>query len=407
MNTDRLRIFRSPSDPCGCGPSSGFPGYAPPIVPPSACAAICDDRYLQLAQVFGLRLLGVEPGSNCQSFLKPVGGLEGLMWLSAAGLAYSNRTPALTLPFINPAVAGVFPSTNTFTALMASASATDERAWQMFAAPTVGTWLLEADNGVFRFVDAGAIPGLSTVCASQLNATVINLIGCAKIGEDGGGEPIWALRKLNTTPASGRIVVSFVPDDAVAGFRTLPLDVELYHPSIRTDTLKVFSLVMTDEDGVPIVGGLPIDDRTIQTDAVAVSYSPTSKSFWREAPKTYSITTVNAGAAFSGIPAAYAALPGGHGVTPALSIKHGKALIQGMVNFGADEEVDLAIFRDGVSIASFKFGTPETASFFHIDTGINPAVTHVYELQWKKGGGPGTGSGTIRTSSIAVISLPE
>lgn len=404
-----LRIFRATGD-CGCGSSQTLltnttGACADPAA--GAKALICDPKYFNLGVVTKMRLLGVPLGGQCQLFLKS-GNVDprGFVFMDSDGQVFIEDAPKLTLPFLNPAEDDVFPVGPDFSYLMVGNGAFPVP-WKFYAAPTAGEFNLQAFNGSWRLRDASSSAASTAVCSSGTLASKVHLFGCVETGElNDDDEPIYVLRKLNPTGESGRIVVSFVPEDASPGFRTLPLDEPLVHPSIHTEELRVLNLVMVDEDGDPIVGGFPIDDRLTDADAVAVSYSPTSKKFYREAEKTYYEKLENAGVGPVAIPGTYSAMPGGHGASASIPMKHSKAMIFGMVNFGADEELDIALYRDGGFLASWKYGTPETVVFWHIDTGI-PVGNHTYTIYWKKGAGPGTGTCTIRTSSIVVISLPD
>lgn len=411
LRPDRRRNFFFSASDCGC---TGTPqtGNSTPLFPNAGYATICDDRYLQLPTTATGRVLIVMPGSNCQVFLKsPVDGsgnpLPGFLWINPDNTVQGIRTPALTLPFINPAVSGSHPATATFTALMATASGADPHAWQFYKAPTSGQFILQSDNGVFRFVDSGAAPGLTAACAAG-TTTVVHLTGCSKIGENGSGDPIYAMRKIAVTDK--RVLVGVIPTNGdPPGVKTLPDNTPLVHPFGEfTDTLRMLKFVHLDSSGNPITDGLATSvafGANSIADLSVPMFSPTTKKFvFRPTPVAESlIVAVSASVSPT---ASYALIPSGHCQMSPKAIHYPKVRVTAVINLGTDENVDFALFRDGVMIQEFNFSTPELVVCDFIDQNV-PAGNRTYDIRQKRGAGSSTGtwSYTVRYSSLTVQTL--
>lgn len=398
-----LMLFRSTGS-CGCSPSGSSS--------PSEPAVLCSSEYLTLARLARLKLVGVGVDGQCQAFLKAAGTTEvplaGFAFVGADGFAYVERAPSLALPYINKAGDGSFRSSDTFTTLLASAGAGDgDRAWQFYAAPSVGSYILQSDNGAFRFIDAGTVPGVSAVCASGVSATKVQVFGCAQTGTDGNGDPIMGLRKL--TPVDGAVVVGIIPGDgSYSGFRTLPADEALEHPLLKiTTTASLKTLSFLDASDNDIADGLATSvgyGTGALADMVGVRWSPSIRQLVQQPPHVRYVNIVNGVQTWvrSG---GFTQIPGGHAQATAQNIHYSAVRIRGDIYTNSGENADVALFRDGSQIALWDFGTARDMQVEFIDTTVTKGQ-RTYDFRLRGGSGGSTGNIAVRASSIIVETLP-
>lgn len=395
-----LRIFYTTGD-CGCSGSSGFstPGGSTPTLPANK-TVVCDDRYFTLLGGPAGKLMMVPVGSNCQMFLEPsVAGTIGFVFVDAMGRAYIEPQPKMNLPFINPAVSGSVPATGNFKHLIVGSGA-DPSNWQMMTAPTAGSWMLQANGGAFALVDVGQIPGIAEIGASATFVTKAQVIG---VVETAPGSGVYVARKI--TPQNERVMVG----DTVSpqGWRAIDPTEYLKHNKCKFTEGNLGEFHHIDSGGNQIPLGMAAQPLAgAGSDALGVVYSYTDFKFYRRPVPTYNSNTVNSVASFTGHPADYTALPGGHGLSGSLQINYPTVLVTAQLALGADENMDFAIYRDGVQKQTYTFGSPETVALSYVDKNV-PIGAHSWEIRRKKSDGPGTGSGSFRSSTVTVITLPN
>lgn len=259
---------------CDCG---GYPAVPRGCATPADPTVICDQRYYTLTTASSRgKILVVIPGSNCQAYLPST--VRGLVFSDGNGVGhYVEPTPAMNLPYVNPAVSGVVPSTGNATHLMVGTSS-DPAAWKFFTAPSTGTWRLEVADGVFKFVDGTSIPGIMDIALQNTAESEVVMFGFHDTGEDTeGGDPIYALRKLNTPDK--RPIVGKENLDGSRVVRALPLDEPLEHPLATFEQLNVFEIVPVDEDGEALPNFEEMPEGV--SDAISLVYSPTQKKLFR------------------------------------------------------------------------------------------------------------------------------
>jgi hypothetical protein len=375
---------------------------------------------MTLARLAPLRLLGVGNGERCQAFLKAAGTtdnpLAGMIIVGPDGFAYVTRTPALSLPIINPFADGAYPATPTWTTFLVSQPGGDEQPWQMLKAPSAGKWLPEADGGLFHFVDSTTVNNGASVCTTDGQVEKIAMFGCANIGTNDA--PSWALRKLQ--PVNKKVVVGIVPlDGSFSGFRVLPDAEELSHPKIRATTQFIGAqIVMLDPSlSTPFPDGI---GSTVSfgvgaiTDLKTMVYSPTTQQMhFRPAPiyKNYR-NNVPIVASMGDWNTSYAEFIGSHAVAPAVDIHYPNVIVSAYVLLKDARSLDWALFRDGSLLTASEINTDTGSttnrmSIFHVDENVPPG-SHQYSLRVKKAGSPpGSPAGTtIMSSRICIVTLP-
>lgn len=280
---------------CGCG--GGSPQSALP--PVNGGAAVCDPRYLALASVPRLKLLGVTPGAQCQQFLGSTLPGNFFLMLGPDGQTFPTDQPQISLPDFNPAVSGAYPQPGGFSKIVI-ANGSNPALWYFLEAPSSGSKVLTSVNGQWLLQDPAGQTGQTAVCSQGTTTAKGNLISCVDTGTvDSLGAPVYALRKL-AVRHTGIVVGDVDPITSASGFKTILLTEYLLHPKAKLDDLQCITFkhytdpvtLATEAGGIMVQPVAP--GPTQITDAEIVTYSPTTMRFYRSPARTKQTLTVDA-----------------------------------------------------------------------------------------------------------------
>lgn len=381
-------IFHS----CGCGAGNGNNagnGNDAPTAGNSA-ALICDNRYLGLQSLTRVRLLGVPLGGNCQQYLKAATeGGRGFAFMGTDGQIYVEDRPALTLPYLNPAVSGVFPPDGNFAALMI-ANGADPMQWLFLRAPTTGSKVLAAENGVFLLKDPASSSGSTAVCYQDGNVASGNIVVCVKTGVDGNGFPTYGLSKLTVLhkhPVEGYID----PGTGIAGYRAIPSDQALTHPLAKIDTMRHSKFFQFDiATGNDEAGGMAPQPQTgggAINDAELCVYSPSSNKFYRLPARTKETLTVTTDVVVADN-GSYGSM-GGHCLWNNLQFNFPDYLFTATVRIRAGgggpsyDTVLLGLFIDGTIVNEWDTKNGQDIALSYVGKGLTVGQ-HTVELKFKQ-----------------------
>lgn len=400
-------FFFTASADCGCGPSGiqyggAQNGCAPSFFPPNG-AIIADNRYFSLLTAPQGQLLLVPKGSNTQAFLKGAAGFRGFVFYAGEEVALVNA-PMLTLPLVNPAVSGAFPATGaTFPYIMVGTG--DPAAWQMVHAPTAGSWMIQANGGVFSLVDAGTIPGMDTIGGSP--STVLKG-GLTMIVENPAGSGHYTLKRMAVV--AGHTIVGDVDEFGVQGFKVLGDTQPLKHPISEFQELRFNHLVALDDTGT-VLSELPLASMFgvgSIADPTRLVYSPANKKIYKAPATTVVVTNVptNLAAAGGNITASYANIPGGHGagISGVFNFRTVRVDFNAAMTSGAASNTQsFGVFRDGILLQEFDNDIATQVSLVYIDQAC-PFGSHTYDVRWKRV--TGTANVGMRYSYLTVATVP-
>lgn len=396
----RSMIFFNQFD-CGCSPVAGVQtGYGAPCIPPANGAVVVDERYRSLITAPALRLLGVPLGGNSQAFLTRgalTGGDDAFLVIGSDGQAYATRSPHLPLPIFNPAVSGAFPVSPGFQFLLTIGGG---NAWGQVAAPTAGEYILQSKNGSWVMVDAGSIPGITTVAQSATFAAKANVLGTVELSPG-----VFAVRKIKVT--HNRALIGDVDGSGNPGYMPCPEDRALQHPIGKFQALQLRTYEALDESGALISGGMPQADAFGAGDdgqGYAVYYFPDSKRLMKAPQQTAVQARVTTSSASTNAPVSYGNIPGGHGVLGSQTFNYPVVRLTAHVNLSANEAVNFAFFRDGTLIGEFTIGVTLDSTFEYLDVNV-PAGPHTYDLRWKRDPGATSPAAVFKYSDIAAYTV--
>lgn len=383
---------------CDCGPS-GSSQYRPPCV-----ATIDSDAYLTLTVIPKGRLLVVSPGTTAQQFMKPamVGetAVPGFVFDKGDGLgAYCEPQPKITLPTLNPPVSGVFPPTGNWQYILTATGSADAP-WTFIAAPSTGTFIVQAKNGTFSLVDAGQIPGIDQIGAAAGFALKGSLLCTVLVGS------AYVVQKLKVVDR--RVVVGNVDVDGNAGYTPLSGGDYLEHPKAKLGEFlsRTFVTLEADND-TPITNGLELAlafGVGAIVDGFRVQYSPTAKRFFQAPAHTIASVVVPTNTGLVTVPSAYALIPGGHGAGVTHSYNYGNVRLDfsaGLAN-AAGDTLSFGIYRDGALLQEYDNDNNNTLTVSYIDTTVTPG-SHTYDIRWKRTSG--TDQVNMRNSMFLIQTL--
>lgn len=383
---------------CPCAPCSPFPaGCATPYYPATG-ATIADNRYFAFTTATKGQALIVPKGSNAQAFLKGSANQRGFVFFENDEIQIDSD-PTLTLPLHNPAVSGNYPQPAAFKYLTIAHGA-DPAEWRHVAAPSAGSWVLQCISGQWVLVDAGQIPGINQVGISSATLAKGNLLALEEVTPG-----VFTVKKLQVQ--HGRVLVGHVDSGTgIVGYKALGLSEGLVHPIGKFADLRFTTLTSCDGAGAEIAGGLEQAVTTgigAVTDGIRMIYSPSLKRLFKAPAQTFVPLAVFTPGASTVPPAAYEALPGGHGAGSSQTYNFGTVRVDFTMGTTADERYQIGLFRDGVLIAEFdNTAVVDTYGFFYIDTGVTPGA-HTYDIRWKKT--TGSNAAVIRYSIFQVSTL--
>lgn len=400
------QIFRSPD--CGCPSGSSLPSGSP-------CSTVgqwCDERFGNLSATTRLNLFGVASGSICVGKFTPKRGFifdDG----SGAGQFISDE-PIVSLTRVNPLSAGSYPETGTWPVMLAAVGA-DPMNWRFVAAPTAGKWRIESENGVFKFVDASTLPGLSNVCSGGSLGANVGLFGCFDTGTtDGGGNIIYVIKKLNT-PAR-RVLVGFDDGAGNLSVKSLPNGTPLEHPLGLIDAMQVGEFRETDPTSVadpkaPYANGIPelVAEGVNMTDCQLVVYSTGKKKFFRAPARLAEHVSQNSiPGIVVGLTSGYVNVPG-HLQFGALAFNYPNAYVSFNVQTDTAERVTFGLFIDGVLVKEWTYTNASGAGYssptLHSGSCVVKNIAagnHTVEIKVKGT----TGSSKFEYTDASIFSLP-
>lgn len=411
-----LRIFRASGD-CGCGSSS----YSQTLSNTGACAdpasgaqaLICDPKYYNLGTILKMRLLGVPLGGSCQMFLKgPVlspPNPRGFVFMDSDGQVYVENEPKLTLPFLNPAVEGVYPRPGGFAYLQVGVGP-DPITWKHLVAPSAGEWSLQSVNGVWQLRDITSGSGNTAVCANNATTPKGMLVCCIDTGDlDEDDNPIYALRKLAVSHQ--RLIVGDVDDDGVTGYKQLAADEYLRHELAVFPDLKVGSYQQT-------VDASPDNETTLEADGMKVQipvdadpvvlcgYNPTTHKFERLAERTKEAMTMD-GDVVVADSGAYVTM-GGHAKFTNVQFNFPDFYFSCGLRVANDDAtprydgINYGLFIDGVQVHTWDVKGSKDAALALIYKGI-PIGVHTVEVRFLQTAGAGVTSIKYSNANIFTV----
>lgn len=350
-------------------------------------------------------MLVVVPGTTAQQFLKPANNgtinIPGFVFDKGDGLGvYCEPQPKITLPILNPAVSGNYGNVATFQFLLTATGPADAP-WTFVAAPSTGTFIVQAKNGTFSLVDAGQIPGIDQIGAAAGFAEKGSMLVTVRL-VDGS----YVVKKLKVIDR--RVVVGNVDADGNAGYTPLSGTDYLEHPKAKLGEFLSRTFVTLEADGTtPITNGLelaPAFGVGAIVDAFRVQYSPTAKRFFQAPPHTIASVVVPTNTGLVTVPGAYALIPAGHGAGVTHAYNYSNVRIDfsaGLAN-AAGDTLSFAIFRDGALLQEYDNDNNNTLTLSFIDTTVT-AGSHTYDIRWKKTSG--TDQVNMRNSMFLIQTL--
>lgn len=375
-----------------------------------AGALICNPDYNGLDSITRVRLIGVPLGASCQQFLKRAGldnqGGIGFVFMGADGQAYVEQAPQLTLPYINPAVSGVFPPDGSFLSLIVG-TGSDPLAWRMLHAPSSGEKVLTAKDGVFLLKDPSSATGQTAVCYQDGSVAMGNIVVCVKTGVDGDGFPTYQLSKL--TVVHKRLVEGYVdPDTGAVGYRSVPADKEVEHPFAKFGLIREASFIQYDlGTGADEAGGMAPQPQTgggAITDAQVVVYSPTTHKFYRLPARTKESLTVNTDVVVADN-GSFVSM-GGHCLWNNLQFNFPDFLFTCSVRMRSDgtdyNNIHFGLFVDGVLVNDWDLKNDASVALSYIHKGLTIGQ-HTVDLRYKQTAGADVM--TIKFSTATINSL--
>lgn len=400
------QIFRATGD-CGCSPSSLSSGS-----PCSTSNQWCDERFGNLSATTRLQLFGTASGSICVGKFTPKRGFvfdDG----SGAGQFISDE-PIVSLTRVNPLSSGSFPATGTWPVMLAAVGA-DPMNWRFVQAPTAGVYRLETENGVFKFVDASTLPGLSNVCSGSGLVANVGVFGCFDTGTtDGSGNKIFVIKKLNT-PAR-RVLIGHDDGAGNLSVKSLPNASPLEHPLGLIDAMQVGEFRETDPTSVadpkaPYANGIPelVAEGVAMTDCQLVVYSTGKHKFFRAPARLAEHISQNSIPGVSvGLTSGYVNVPG-HLQFGSLAFNYPNNFVSFNVQTNTAERVTFGLFLDGVLVKEWTYTNASGSGYssptlHHGSCVLKNVVTGNHTLEIKVKGT--TGSSVFEYTDASVFSLP-
>lgn len=375
-----------------------------------AGALICNPDYFALDSIVRVRLLGVGLGAQCQQFLKRAdlanqGGI-GFVFMGNDGQAFVSQAPELTLPYLNPAVAGVFPPDGSFLSLIVG-TGSDPLAWRMLHAPSTGEKVLVTKDGLFMLKDPATSTGQTAVCYTDGGAAMGNIVVCVKTGLDGDGFPVYALSKLavlHKHPVEGYVD----PGTGAAGYRAIPSDQEITHPFAKFGLMRHASFNQYDlGTGADDAGGMAPQPQTgggAITDAELVVYSPTSHKFYRLPARTKEVLTVNTDVVVADN-GAFVSM-GGHCLFTNLQFNFPDFFFSCSVRIKSDgtdyNNIHFGLFVDGVLVNDWDLKNDTSIALTFIHKGL-AVGQHTVDLRYKQTAGADSMTVKFSTATIHTV----
>jgi hypothetical protein len=352
---------------------------------------ICDDRYVGLNEEVRLKLLGVKPGTACQSLL--ANDTRGFIFDDASGMGhYSEPEPKITLPSV----------TNPSFLLVATGVA--PHPWKFMEAPADGDFILQSVDGQFELTDAGTLPGVVTPCYNANLAAEGKVLVCTPTGSnDGNGDPIFTVKKLDVD--DNRVIVG-----DTGNIKSLADADNLEHPKALIPEFRSKSYQKVDALDADIAGGLDVRPNAGDgSGAVLCLYDATTKGFFR-APATTKVQYNYSGETTSSANGNFNEL-GSHAKIANVVCNYPDVLISTSLQFknydGDDVEetvnnVDLAIYVDGVEEHVWLIKGSVDVSVTALITGLSIG-THSFAIRAKKTAG--TGKIIVKNSSLTITTV--
>lgn len=330
-----------------------------------------------------MKLIGVPSGSKCQAFLVPATvdslPIRGFLFDDGSGLgSFITNQPQITLPLLNPAVSSAHPATGTWKYLIIGGGS-DPSPWLMMAAPTAGSYIVQTENGVFKLVEAGSIPGLDAVGASAVFVPKAHVLGLVEVSP---GE--FAARKIAVQHQ--RVLVGDVDGGGIAGYKALGVGEQLAHPIGNLNQFFCRTFTTLDGSGNAIPDGLELA-ATFGVGAIGdlrrINYSPANKRFFLAPARTLTTLSVSSASASTSPPVSYDLMPGGHCAPAAVTLNSPNVRIEAQISFTATETMGLGLFRDGVLIEE-RIVTVTNDPYVYFIESAAPLGSHTYSIRWKR-----------------------
>lgn len=356
---------------------------------------VCDPSYLTLATSARGRILGVTLGSECQTFISGEG--PGFIFYGADGQGYVEDSPALTLPYFNPAVSSLYPEPGGFASILI-ANGPNPASWYFLHAPSEDEWVVSVEGGQFVLKPPGAAAAQTAVCYASNFVTKGNLVICKQGADDDDGNPTFSLKKLAVLHT--KVVVGDVDGGTgEIGYKALTAAETLMHELAKFDDLLAGEYRQYAVGGATETGGMNVavvfGGGTPTTDAEPAFYSPTTHRFYRGAARTKE-SVPNPSPIVVADNGTFVSMSG-HALFAGKTFNYPDFFISAMIRLGQTDDdftdVDFGLFIDGTLAYTWDVHGGTDNMLTHLYKGLALGV-HTVEIRFKQ---------TAKSGAMTVI----